>query len=254
MDGVKRRRNQPTNDHQRCACCECIAGDNLPPEYQGWPGAYQLILFPPSKDERTEIMSAQNDRLVEALAADLCNDADARIIAGTTLEPQYSDSAPHVQDYWQTIARHALAWRPDAVEAAIRMIRDENGKIVEIVSSGWLTNEDESARGSTETAAYADTSAAVASERWRSRNHARQLAAERLHMVVDAALSDSDHSSATKFALDKDSAPGALRERIDAILKAGTDKALAAPDGLRAATLTQAIVEAREALQQSRER
>ncbi len=199
-------------------------------------------------------MSAQNDKLVEALAADLCNDADARIIAGTTLEPQYSDSAPHVQDYWQTIARHALAWRPDAVEAAVRMIRDENGKIIEIVSRGWRTNEDESARGSTKSAAYAHTSAAVASEHWRSRNHARQLAAERLQMVVDAALSDSDHPSATKFALEKDSAPGALRERIDAILKAGTDKALAAPDGLRATILTQAIDEAREAFRQAGER
>ena len=43
------KRGPAAGNHQRCACRECLAGDNLPPEYQGWPGAYQLMLFSQAK-------------------------------------------------------------------------------------------------------------------------------------------------------------------------------------------------------------
>ena len=33
----------------RCTCHECRTGDGLPAHLQGWPGAYQIPLFPRAK-------------------------------------------------------------------------------------------------------------------------------------------------------------------------------------------------------------
>lgn len=46
--------------------------------------------------------------MVEAWAEALCNDAPSRIIADQAEAPCYADSEPHVQQYWQAIARAAL--------------------------------------------------------------------------------------------------------------------------------------------------
>lgn len=53
-------------------------------------------------------MIIKMEHLVEDLASELCNNADARAVAGDSDEPQYFDSAPHVQDYWRKIACAAL--------------------------------------------------------------------------------------------------------------------------------------------------
>lgn len=45
---------------------------------------------------------------IEKLARALCNDFEARVIAGQIDAPDYDDSELHVREYWRAIARAAM--------------------------------------------------------------------------------------------------------------------------------------------------
>ena len=86
----------------------------------------------------------QIDELVEGLAAELCDDKAARVLAGQTSAPAYFDSAPHVQEYWQVIAKTALeslAKRERELVEGLRPFSLALGRIPETETALWPDSE-----------------------------------------------------------------------------------------------------------------